>query len=84
MKVLRVAWLACNVSLMETTQTTSPRRNHVAAIVTKDGATFGRVVLRGRDRFEATRSHGVQGVDIRRVSSFRSLAAAVAWIEVAA
>ena len=69
---------------MNTTQTTSPRRNHVAAIVEKDGATFGRVVLRDRDRFEATRSHGVQGVDIRRVGNFRSLAAAIAWIEAAA
>ncbi len=69
---------------MNTTQTTSPRRNHVAAIVEKDGATFGRVVLRGRNRFHAVRADGVEGVDIRRVGNFRSLAAAIAWIEAAA
>lgn len=69
---------------MNTATSQSIRRNHVAAIIEKDGETFGRVILRGRDRFEATRRLGVQGVDIRRTSSFRSLAAAVAWIEAAA
>jgi hypothetical protein len=68
---------------MNTTTSQSIRPNHVAAIVEKDGATFGRVILRG-GWFVASRANGIQGRDIRRVTKFRSLAKAVAWIEAAA
>ena len=68
---------------MNTTQTTSPRRNHVAATVENNGHRVGHVVARGA-RFQAIRKNGVQGVDIRKVATFRSLAAAVKWIEAAA
>lgn len=66
---------------MNTAQTTSPRNNRVAAIVELDGQRFGQVVLRG-GWFVASRKSGTEK-DIRRMSQFRSLDRAVAWIEAA-
>ena len=68
---------------MNTTQTTSPRRNHVAATIENNGHRVGHVVARGL-RFQAIRKNGVQGSDIRKVATFRSLTAAIAWVEAAA
>jgi hypothetical protein len=69
---------------MTTTQTSrNIRRNHVAATVDHDGQRLGHVVVRGT-RFAATRKHGQAGVDIRKMATFKSLAAAVKWIEAAA
>lgn len=65
----------------QTSQTIRP--NHVAAITTHNGQRLGHVVCKGRT-FRAIRKHGSTG-DIRRMASgFRSLAAAVAWVEAAA
>jgi len=53
-------------------------------IVTRDGERIGRVI--GTDKFggrvQARRVRGEQGVDIRRISQgFKTITAAVAWIE---
>lgn len=69
---------------MTTTEiSTSPLRNRCVATVTVDGERFGSVVMRGT-KFTATRRQGTD-TDIRRYAeNFRTIEAAVRWIEVAA
>ena len=56
------------------------RRNHVAAIVERDGERIGHVVCKGRASFAASRKVGTAN-DIRRyAANFRSVEAAAAWV----
>ena len=58
-------------------------RNHVAATIERDGNRLGHVVVRGA-KFTASRKASSTN-DIRLyAANFRSLAAAIKWIEAAA
>jgi prophage tail gpP-like protein len=62
-----------------TTKTTTPRRNHVAAIVEHDGNRLGHVIMRGRT-FTASRKTGTD-TDMRMMATgFHTIDAAAAWI----
>lgn len=69
--------------MTKTQITKNPRPNYVAAIIEKDGESFGRVIARG-STYTATRKTGQVGVDIRRMAGgFQSVGCAVAWVEAA-
>jgi hypothetical protein len=64
---------------MTTTYSASPRRNHVVAVVDRDGQRLGHVVMRGT-KFAASRKNGT-ATDMRRLATgFRTAEAAAKWI----
>ena len=77
-------WCSDTHYMTQTEISTSPRRNQVVAVVTTDGQRLGHVVMISRINFRAVRKHGVQGVDIRRISTFRSIETAAEWIAASA
>ena len=65
---------------VERTQNLQP--NHVAAVITRDGTRLGHVTFKGKT-FTATRKSGSR-TDVRRYSTgFRTMDAAIKWVEAA-
>ena len=62
-----------------TTYSTSPRRNHIAAIVERDGERIGHVTMRGT-KFVASRKQGTADDMRRYATGFRTAEAAAKWI----